>query len=103
MPIACLILAMLGMALGVQQPRAQRSWGVGLAIFLGLAVFLLYYGLLSFAFALGEQGALSPYIGVWIPNIVCLALAIFLLKRVCSEAWPSVIERLQRSLPIGVG
>ncbi len=95
MPLACLFLALLAMPLGVQHPRSQRTWGVGLSVMLGLLVFVAYYGALSVFMALGESGKVSPYLGLWLPNLACFALAVWLLKHVCSEHWVSVVQALE--------
>lgn len=98
MPLACLFLALLAMPLGVQHPRSQRTWGVGLSVMLGLLVFVAYYGALSVFIALGESGKVTPYLGLWLPNLACFALAAWLLKPICSERWVSVVQTLEEQV-----
>jgi lipopolysaccharide export LptBFGC system permease protein LptF len=90
MPFAAFILALLAMPLGVQPPRTQRTWGIGLSGLLGMFVFIFYYGLLSIGIMLGERGSLNPMIGLWLPNILCLALGIFFIYKINSEQWQSI-------------
>jgi lipopolysaccharide export system permease protein len=90
MPFASFILALLGMPLGVQPPRTQRAWGVGLSGLLGMFVFIFYYGLLSIGIMLGERGSLNPIIGLWLPNLLSLAMGIFFIYKINSEQWQSI-------------
>ena len=90
MPFAAFILALLAMPLGVQPPRTQRAWGVGLSGLLGMFVFIFYYGLLSIGIMLGERGSLNPMIGLWLPNLLCLGVGIFFTYKINSEQWQSI-------------
>ncbi len=92
MPFASLILALIGMPLGIQPPRSQKAWGAGLSIFLGLGVFIIYYGLLSIGIALAESNTLPPLISLWVPNFILGVMAIVFLKKMNSEKWQSVAE-----------
>lgn len=98
MPVAALILALVGMPLGVQSPRAQRTWGAGLSVTLGLLVFVLYYGFVSFGIALAENGALSPVAALWLPNLLSLGAALFMLTQMSSERWQSITHQLEALL-----
>jgi len=51
-----------------------RSWGIALSI----AIFMVYYILLSAADSMGETGKLNPALAIWIPNMV-LGAATFIL------------------------
>lgn len=87
LPVACVILSLLGVPLGIQAKISKRSMGIGL----GLAFFLLYYLLLSLGWAFGEAGLYPPVIGMWMPNIVILLTAVILLRRaVLEKPWPAI-------------
>lgn len=95
MPYASFILAVLGMFLGIQPPRTQRTWGAGLSVVIGLAVFVLYYGLLSIGMTLGESGVVKPTLGLWLPNVVATAITIFILQRMMTERWGSILHAVE--------
>jgi lipopolysaccharide export LptBFGC system permease protein LptF len=104
MPFATAILTLLALPLGIHPPRAQRSWGVGLSVVVGIAVFVSYYGLLSLGLTLVESELVSSSVGVWIPNIATTAIAFWLIHQVGSERissvadLPTIIGRKLRSL-----
>ncbi len=92
MPGAGFILALLGMALGIQSPRTQKTWGAGLSATLGMLVFVFYYVLLSVAVTIAENGALNPYFGLWIPNVLMLLTTLAVLQQLYLERWQSVAD-----------
>ena len=73
-PLACLLLGLIGLPLGLMVRTKGRSWGIALSI----AIFMTYYILLSAADSLGETGKLNPLLAIWIPDIV-LGAATFML------------------------
>ena len=102
MPFASLLLALIAMPLGIQQPRAQKTWGVSISVCLGLFVFVFYYGLLSFGIAMAEDGVLPATLALWIPNIVVAAGAFYFHRQMSLERWQSVphgIEQLMSHIP----
>lgn len=78
---ACFALGFLAVPLGLQSRTAKRSFGLGL----GLFFFLLYYLLLSAGRVFGEAGVYPPAIGMWVPNIVTVAISLYLFKRTVEE------------------
>ena len=98
MPFAAVVLAMIAIPLGVQPPRTQRAWGLSLSAVLALIVFVLYYGLLSLFIALGEGGKLTPYVGLWFPNLITLGIAYVMLRKMSNESWQSVAEAVAEKL-----
>ncbi len=76
-PFACFSLGILAVPLGIQSKSARRSFGLGL----GLALFLLYYLMLSAGLVFGEEGLYPPLIGMWVPNIVTGGIGVYLLVR----------------------
>jgi len=75
LPIACLILSILGPPLGMRIKRASR--GTSLALSVGLTVF--YYVLLAAGESLGSRGRIDPALGLWSPNILLGLIAIGLV------------------------
>jgi len=77
LPFAPLLFALLVVPLGTQITRGGRPFG----ILLSLAIAVLYYGLLVLGQSLARYELVSPVIGIWLANVVLLALAILLLRR----------------------
>jgi lipopolysaccharide export system permease protein len=98
LPLASVIMAFIGMSLGIMSPRTQRTWGAGFAATLGLAVFIVYYAIFSVGVALADSGKLHVGIALWTPNVIASAIAVLLLRKIASERWNSVSEGVQRSL-----
>lgn len=95
MPLAAFILAIIALPLGIQPPRAQKTWGPALSVMLGLGVFVLYYGVLTIATTLAEGGKLSPELSVWLPNVMGLAIAYYCIRNTASEKWQSIAHGLE--------
>lgn len=100
MPFAAFILAIVGMPLGVQPPRSQKTWGAGISALLGLLVFVVYYGFLSVGITLAERGTLDPTVALWLPNLAAIALAAFALHRIGSERWHSIAHGFEPALAL---
>jgi lipopolysaccharide export system permease protein len=81
---APLVFCLLGVSLSLlpRTSRANRSWGVALCI----VWLVVYYALLSFGKALGEKGALHPFIAVWFPNIVVGVISLYLFRKALYES-----------------
>jgi len=92
-PFACLILALLGAPLGVQNRRSGRHGGFALS----LAVLFLYYILASFAEGLGENGAIPPAAAAWGPNVLLLFVAGWIIRRVVRRGAVDVLDFLARA------
>ncbi|HVR23988.1 MAG TPA: LptF/LptG family permease [Candidatus Polarisedimenticolia bacterium] len=75
LPTACLVLAMVGIPLGLSSKKAGKSGGFVLTIVL---VFV-YYFVSLIGVSLAKQGRLSPAFGAWLANLVFFAAALFLL------------------------
>lgn len=77
LPIACLIMGLLGVSFGLKSSRGGMLAGVGIS----LALSFLYYALYSITGALGNQGFLQPWLAAWAANIVFGAVGLVLLIR----------------------
>ncbi|MCB0334906.1 MAG: LptF/LptG family permease, partial [Bdellovibrionales bacterium] len=98
MPVAVFLFALLGMPLGIQAPRAQKTWGTSLSVALGMVVFVVYFALMSVGVALAENGALNPNIAVSLPNIVVGILTLIALREMSKERWQSITEPVEAIL-----
>jgi lipopolysaccharide export system permease protein len=77
-PTACLVLALVGIPLGLSAHKGGRSAGFVLTIVL---VFVYYFFSLV-GVSLARQGKLSPWLGVWLGNIFFFLCGLFLLWRI---------------------
>jgi LPS export ABC transporter permease LptG/LPS export ABC transporter permease LptF len=75
LPTACLVLAMVGIPLGLSSKKSGKSGGFVLTIVL---VFV-YYFVSVIGVSLARQGKVSPVIGAWLANIVFFSTGAFLL------------------------
>ena len=75
LPTACLVLAMVGIPLGLSSKKSGKSGGFVLTIVL---VFV-YYFISLIGVSLAKQGRVSPAFGAWLANLVFFAAAMFLL------------------------
>jgi len=64
------IFVLLGTILGLSFKRNIKSAGIGMS----LIVILFYYGLMIFMTSLSSQGAFSPLILAWVPNLLALGV-----------------------------
>jgi LPS export ABC transporter permease LptG/LPS export ABC transporter permease LptF len=77
LPAACLVLALLGAALGV----STRKGGKSAATVLTVALAFFYYMMLVSLIGLAEEGKLPVAVAIWTPNAVFLAAALVLIRR----------------------
>ena len=97
LPAACLVLALVGIPLGLSARKGGRSAGFVLTIVL---VFVYYFFSLV-GVSLARQGKVPPWIGVWAGNFFFLICGLLLLWRVdrmpldfsfFNRAWNSLVE-----------
>ncbi len=72
LPVASLVLALVGIPLGLSTRKGGKAVGVVLTILLVFA----YYVLMAFGLGFAKQGRISPVLGLWTANVV-FALAGF--------------------------
>ena len=75
---AGLVMCLLGLPFSVGRARSGGTM-VNVGICLGLI--FVYYAFYSSGLTMGQQGAVSPVLAAWIPNIVMSIFALFLLKK----------------------
>ena len=98
-PLACLVFGLVGLPLGVTNRRGGK--GSGFAVSIG--IILAYYLLLNNGESWAEEGRLSPFLAMWLPNLLLLAVGIVLLLRREEErrsAFSRARDRLRAILPI---
>lgn len=67
-PWAAICFAVLGFPLGMRPQRTSAGIGFGLS----LAIVFVYYIVFNVLRAVGEQGAISPLLAAWMPNLLVL-------------------------------
>lgn len=84
-PAACLVFALLGVAVGVRPRRGGRATGMILT--------LVLIGGYYFIFVTGDhfarQGKLPPWLGIWAADIVAAVVGIIFLRRIEQIRLPS--------------
>jgi LPS export ABC transporter permease LptG len=76
-PFACIVFGILGLPLGITNRRGGKSSGFSLSI----AIILIYYVMINNGEHLADTGKIGPAVAMWTPNLVLLALGIYLLIR----------------------
>ncbi|MCH7746769.1 MAG: LPS export ABC transporter permease LptG [Acidobacteria bacterium] len=66
LPVACLVFAIIGLALGV----TSRKDGKLASFALGIGVIFAYYIIMYSARALAKGDLVSPHLAMWLPNII---------------------------------
>jgi len=74
-PFACVVFGILGLPLGIRLRRGGKS----LCYIIGLLIFIVYWLFLINGEALGDKGAIPPFLGMWAANILFGGLGVFLL------------------------
>jgi len=77
-PFACLVFALLAPPLGMRSHRGSSSLGMGIAILIGFAYYVIWNCLKLVA----EQGSFPPFWAAWLPNIVIAMVGMGLILRV---------------------
>ena len=77
LPSACVVLALVGIPLGLSSKKGGKSSGFVLTILLVFA----YYSVSLIGVSLARQGKISPALGGWLANIVFFLAGSFLLWR----------------------
>lgn len=88
-PLAVFLMGIIGVPLGIQ----VRSMGRSLGVFVGMCVFIVYYLLLAGAKSVGEVGAISPFVGMWLPSLFLVVAGWVFIRKEQNET--SLFRRLK--------
>lgn len=77
MPFATFILTLIGVSLSSRKVRG----GIGIHIGLGLLISFSYILFMQVSSTFAVSGQLSPFVSVWIPNVMYSLLAYYLLRK----------------------
>jgi len=90
LPVACFILSLLGLPLGLQAAPGRRAVGLPM----GLGFFILYYITYTTTGMMAEEGSLPLVLGMWFPNMLFFIMTVAIIYRVNQER-PLLPEWLQ--------
>lgn len=94
LPLACLLLAAVGVPMGLSSKRSGKSAAVVMTVFLAF----LYHTVLISLIGLAKQGSLPAALAVWTPNAILAVLGIGLLARLEKPGDVDLAGRLGRWL-----
>ncbi|MBI2687474.1 MAG: LptF/LptG family permease [Acidobacteria bacterium] len=77
LPPACLLLALVGLPLGVSSRKSGKSTAFVTTVFLSFLYFMAQVSLIGLA----KQGRMAPVVAAWAPNVAFALIGIFLLVR----------------------
>jgi LPS export ABC transporter permease LptG/LPS export ABC transporter permease LptF len=91
LPSVCFIFVLLGVPLGISTKKGGRTSGFTISI----GIILVYYVLITGGEKLALDGRLSPFVGMWGPNLLLLLVGVYLfLKSLRETALFSSLGRL---------
>ena len=71
------LMILFGISLSIRRPRSSMTVGLGMSI----VVIFLYYAILKFGQSLGYKSDISPFLSVWMGNIIFMAIGLVMLFR----------------------
>jgi lipopolysaccharide export system permease protein len=80
-PFASIVFVLIGASLGI----ITRKGGFAMSVALSLGFFVFYWAFLIAGEEFADRGQLSPFIAMWMPNIVLGILGIFLCIQTAKE------------------
>jgi len=81
LPFACPVFILLGLSVGVYLRRGGRASG----FMMSLIIVTLYYLLLKMGEEISKGGIVPPFLGMWMPNGVMGAIAVYLFYKTLKE------------------
>lgn len=78
LPVACLVLALVGVPIGLISRKGGKAFGLMLSI---LLVFI-YYVLMASGLNLAKEGRLGPITGLWMANVAFAIAGLMMLRQI---------------------
>jgi lipopolysaccharide export system permease protein len=94
-PAACIVFVLVGVPLGIM----SRRGGFGIAASLSLGFFVLYWACLIGGEKLADRDLVSPFVGMWIANILIGFMGAYLTFRTARETLVIDWSFLRRLVP----
>lgn len=82
MPFACILLFIIGAALG----SIIRKGGLGMPFISAVIFFIIYYFMNTIGEKISKEGVVRVEIGMWSPSLILLSIAAFLLYKANNDA-----------------
>ncbi len=99
LPIACLVLALVGIPLGVSSRKGGKSGGYVTAVFLA---FFCYYLAFITLVSLARQRALPVEVALWLPNAAFLLAGLIFVARMETPGGRDLVGALRDSLVVSL-
>ncbi len=82
LPFVCFIFVLMGIPLGISTRKGGRTSGFTIS----LGIILVYYVLITAGEKMAMEGRISPFLGMWGPNILFLLAGAYLFARAARES-----------------
>lgn len=82
-PFACFVFVLVGCPLGIR----SKGGNIGISAVFTLGFYVIYWACLIGGEALADKGKISPFLGMWLGNIVLSSFGIILFFKVNNEAF----------------
>ena len=80
--VACIIMFMIGAPLGA----IIKKGGLGMPTIIAILFFIIYYVFTSIGEKSAKEGAMNPYLAVWLSNMVLLPFGLFFMRQARIDA-----------------
>lgn len=90
LPFACILFAIAGASLGV----LTKKGGFAIGTSLSLGFFIVYYIFLIGGEDMADRNIVSPFVGLWTPNIILMIIGLFLTLHTVREQAPFRFPKL---------
>ena len=80
LPVASLVLALVGISLGL----STRKGGKAVGMILTMVLVFVYYIIMVFGLSFSKQGRLPPFIGLWLANVIFVVAGVLMLAQLRS-------------------
>ena len=94
-PVACIVFILIGAPLGTM----TKKGGFGIAASISLFFFLIYWACLIGGEKLADRSLLSPFMGMWIANIILGIAGIILTYRTVKETVTLDFSWIKKFMP----
>lgn len=84
LPVASLVLALVGTSLGL----STRKGGKALGLMLTILLVFIYYIIMAFGLSFAKQGRIPPVIGLWLANVIFAAAGVLMLAQLRKVRMP---------------